>query len=404
MPREKNSTRAPKGQGSVKRRTITRNGKTYTSWRARCYLENPDTNLLELREFNGSTQKEALAKMREAQRQVEEGTYTTRCSQYTLAQWLDDWSKDYLNAVKPRTRESYKSNIENHLKPSPISKVKLTSLTAIQVQKLYNSLKNKKTGEKLSAKTLKNVHGTLHRSLQKAVDLGLIRSNPADKVDLPKVMTPEIRPFDEKDIVRFLKAIEDSEYETIFIITLFLGLREGEACGLTWDEINFKTGQITVKHQLMKIRGSGGRYELVTTKNSKPRTIQPAKSIMSLLVSIKEKQFLAMQENCGIWHNECGFVFTHADGSHFCPQTVYLKFKSFAKLIGRPDARFHDLRHSFAVQSLRNGDDIKTVQDNLGHHTAAFTLQTYAHVTEEMRKDSANRMESFIQLKKLNIG
>ena len=58
---------------------------------------------------------------------------------------------------------------------------------------------------------------------------------------------------------------------------------------------------------------------------------------------------------------------------------------------------FHDLRHSYAVAALRSGDDIKTVQENLGHHTAAFTLDTYAHVTEKMRQESARRMDRFIE-------
>ena len=59
--------------------------------------------------------------------------------------------------------------------------------------------------------------------------------------------------------------------------------------------------------------------------------------------------------------------------------------------------RFHDLRHTYAVTSIHSGDDIKTVQENLGHHTAAFTLDQYGHVTETMRRDSADRMQAFIK-------
>lgn len=65
--------------------------------------------------------------------------------------------------------------------------------------------------------------------------------------------------------------------------------------------------------------------------------------------------------------------------------------------IGFPEARFHDLRHSYAVAAIRSGDDIKTVQGNLGHATASFTLDVYGHVTEEMKQASAERMERFIQ-------
>ena len=74
-----------------------------------------------------------------------------------------------------------------------------------------------------------------------------------------------------------------------------------------------------------------------------------------------------------------------------------MHFKKLTAEAGVPDARFHDLRHSYAVAALRSGDDIKTVQENLGHHTAAFTLDTYAHVTDQMQKESAKRMDSFIE-------
>jgi integrase len=76
--------------------------------------------------------------------------------------------------------------------------------------------------------------------------------------------------------------------------------------------------------------------------------------------------------------------------------TVYKNFKRIVDDLGIPAMRFHDLRHTYAVNALRSGDDVKTVQGNLGHHTAAFTLDTYGHVTEEMRQASADRMQQFI--------
>ena len=72
-------------------------------------------------------------------------------------------------------------------------------------------------------------------------------------------------------------------------------------------------------------------------------------------------------------------------------------FKKLVAVIGRPEARFHDLRHSYAVAAIRAGDDIKTVQGNLGHATADFTLDVYGHVTDQMKQDSAARMEGYIQ-------
>ncbi len=90
-------------------------------------------------------------------------------------------------------------------------------------------------------------------------------------------------------------------------------------------------------------------------------------------------------------------MFTATLGGNLSPQTVYNHYKKLAVEIGAPDSRVHDLRHTFAVLSLQNGDNIKTVQTVLGHATAGFTLDVYGHVSERMRSDSAARMEAYIE-------
>ena len=95
--------------------------------------------------------------------------------------------------------------------------------------------------------------------------------------------------------------------------------------------------------------------------------------------------------------NPEGLVFTNEFGAHLTKPTVYREYKRIVAAIGCPDARFHDLRHSYAVAAIRAGDDIKTVQGNLGHATAAFTLDVYGHVTDQMKRESADRMERFIR-------
>ena len=100
------------------------------------------------------------------------------------------------------------------------------------------------------------------------------------------------------------------------------------------------------------------------------------------------------------WKNEeehkKALVFTNEIGDHLVQKRVYLHFKKIAVEIGAPEARVHDLRHTFAVISLQNGDDVKTVQENLGHSSASFTLDVYGHVSDRMKKESAARMENFI--------
>lgn len=97
------------------------------------------------------------------------------------------------------------------------------------------------------------------------------------------------------------------------------------------------------------------------------------------------------------WQNEWNLCFTYPNGGYIPLQTALKHFKKIAAKIGRPDARFHDLRHTYAVTLLQEGDDIKTVQQNLGHATASFTLDVYGHVSEKMKQESAARMERFIE-------
>ena len=104
-----------------------------------------------------------------------------------------------------------------------------------------------------------------------------------------------------------------------------------------------------------------------------------------------------MRMEAGDAWEEHGLVFTNQTGGYLSYRTVYDCFKRIVRNIGAPATRFHDLRHTFAVASIKSGDDIKTVQENLGHATAAFTLDVYGHVTKQMKQDSAARMEQFIK-------
>lgn len=136
---------------------------------------------------------------------------------------------------------------------------------------------------------------------------------------------------------------------------------------------------------------------MTTVKNDKPRTIMPAKFVMDLLLAQRSKQSRWQLLAGELWQNPHNLVFTNELGGHLYRGTVYKNFKDIACEMGLPNMRFHDLRHSYAVASIRAGDDIKTVQSNLGHHTAAFTLDVYGHATDQMKQESANRMDRFIQ-------
>lgn len=399
--------KAAAGAGTIRKKTVTRKGKQYTYWEARVTTGTDGQGRQVQRSFSGKTQKEVREKMQAAAVEITDGTYITP-SKMTVGEWLDAWSKEYLNSVKPRTVEAYKKNIRVHIKPA-LGAVKLSALSAVDVQKFYNGLirdgytvtrteNGKKVTERktFSPKSVKNIHGTLHKALEKAVALGYIKFNPSNHPDLPRIEKAEIKPLDDDAISSFLTAIKGHRFESVYAVTLFTGLRESEVLGLTWDCIDFERGTILVKQQLQRHEATGGEYVLSTTKNSRWRTIAPAGYVMNLLKDRQREQILDRFKAGSAWDNPMNLVFTDALGKNHSKDTVYNNFKRVAASIGLPEARFHDLRHSYAVAAIRSGDDIKTVQENLGHHTAAFTLDVYGHVTEQMKRESAARMEAYI--------
>jgi integrase len=201
----------------------------------------------------------------------------------------------------------------------------------------------------------------------------------------------------DETIPAFLNAIKGHKYETVYFVDLFTGMRQGEILGLTWDAIDFDRGTILINKQLQKEHKKGGEYRLVSTKRDKVRKITPALAVMQRLRQHRGIQAEMRLRAGTAWDNPHGLVFTHELGGNFAPFTVYSNLKRIVASIGVPEVRFHDLRHSYAVAALQSGDDVKTVQENLGHHTAAFTLDVYGHVTERMKQDSANRMDAFIK-------
>lgn len=413
---QKGGRRGAPGGGSLRKKTVVRNGRPYTYWEGRMTIGfDPGTGRQKQQSFSGKTQKEAREKMQAAQVARNNHEYQEP-SKLTVGEWLETWEREYLNGVKPFTRINYAQHIKNHIRPALGSR-KLQQLSGPEIQGFYNQLLReggkirchdkdgnilKKDGKPiyesapLSAKTVKNIHGVLHKALEKAVKLGYIRTNPADSCELSRVEKKEIRPLDSEDITCFMEAVQDHPFRALFLTTLFTGMRRGEVCGLRWDCVNLEYGTITINKQLQNIPGQPGSYRLVSTKNGKSRTLKASHFVVDLLRQQKAEQEEMKRLVGDLWQDE-GYVFCNAFGEHLSPSTVYHNFKRIANDIGVPDARLHDLRHSYAVASLQAGDDIKTVQSNLGHHTASFTLDVYGHVTAQMQQASADRMDAYIR-------
>lgn len=135
----KSGTRAAHGSGTIRKKTVTRKGQSYTYWEARVTVgRDPGTGRQIQRSFTGQTQREVREKMQAAAVAVNEGTYRDPVK-LTVGEWLDIWVEEYLGSLKPASVTVYKNNVKNHIKPA-MAAVKLAKLQPHTVQRFINGL------------------------------------------------------------------------------------------------------------------------------------------------------------------------------------------------------------------------------------------------------------------------
>jgi integrase len=409
MTNKKKINRSAQGGGTIRKRT-DREG-----WEGRYTIgRDPGTGKQIQKSVYGKTQAEVRKKLAQIVTDIDNDVYTEP-AKLTVGGWLDIWLKDYIGNVKPPTRRSYVDNVNNHIKPA-LGAVPLRKLSAHMVQGFYNDLleggrimQKGQTKEKpagLSPKTVKNIHGALHRALNQAVLLGYIKANPTDATVLPRIEKKEMLVLQGEEVPAFMKAAESHYHGILFTVTLFTGLRRGEVLGIEWNRVDFANGTIFINKQLQREEredGTTGDLVLVPLKNDRVRTLTPPSTVFALLERQRRRQNEKKLKAGALW-GDSGLVFTNELGGPLDADAVYDSYKRFLEANGLPDIRLHDLRHTAATLMLQNGVSIKTVQETLGHATAAFTLDVYGHVTEQMKREAADKMEGYIQSLKNKTG
>lgn len=323
----------------------------------------------------GKTKKEVRLKVNDLIAEIENGEWIAK-DNTTVGAWFKEWVDVYLVNLKPSTVKTYQMHVKNHIIPH-FGNRKLQSLEHAEVQKFIN-LKS----EKLSAKTVKNIHLVLHKGLSDALKNRLIKHNPADNISLPKVKKREMLTIPEDKIGLFIDtAYSMSEYGDMLEFALQTGLRESELIGLTFDRYDSKTGKLTIDRQIYF-----NTDEFILPKHDVIREI-----------SLNEKCREIIENRKVYGKKDTDFIFSTVDGRHVPHQTLYGHFKRIAQIIGIPELRIHDLRHTYATLAHKSGMLPKTLQMNLGHATVAFTLQMYVHDTEDMQKKSSDNLGNLFE-------
>ena len=362
-------------------------------YEARCVTGiDPLTGKAKYKYIYGKTSDECARKLRAAVAAVDAGTYIEP-KRMKLSEWLDIWLEDYCGAIKPGTLKCYTDDVRNHIAPA-LGTIRLCELQPHDVQRFINNLQ--RGAKSLSPKTIKNIHGVLCKALSEACRVKYIPSNPASGCVLPKVIREELHPFESDEIRAFMQAMQGSPSEALFFFALKTGMRLSEILGLRWSRVDFQKNTIKVDAQLLVKRGKNTARELGTPKNGKPRSFIAANAVMECLRSVKKQQNEWRLRAGQAWDNPLDLVFTNEIGQAIPHATVEHRFTRILQAVGIENHRFHDLRHTFTVESIRAGVDVKTLSSMLGHSSVSFTLDVYAHATTEMQVDAAEKLQALI--------
>ena len=374
--------RRPSGDGMVRQKP---NG----DWEGRIVVGHKKNGDPIFRYATDKNQKDFLQKFNQLKEEYR-GVELTEDSNMTVSEWLNKWLTEYLpGTIRPQTVERHRRIVNTYIRPH-IGKKKLAFLSTNEVQRMY--VKLKKTGRikehpvyghELADNTIIDIHATLHRAMEIAVNNHLIPKNPTKKTKRPKKKKKDLRVLNNAELDILMQAIDsDEEWGDFFYLELTTGLRRGEICGLRWRDFDEKEGIIRIKTSISLLKG-GEIYE------GEPKTDESKRKI--LLPKITADR-LRNRKRTSEW------IFPNLLNPKLpiAPPVAYRKAKSFLSKLNLPNISFHDLRHTFATHALATGVDAITLSTILGHTNASFTVDTYTHVTGDMQKRASEIVGSFL--------
>ncbi|OUN18720.1 site-specific integrase [Pseudoflavonifractor sp. An85] len=368
------------GEGSIRKRKDGRWEGRYTAG------HDPETGKAIYKNVLGRSQAEVKEKLKQAIGEIQ-ALDITKAGKYTVGEWMEVWFQDYAKIkVRPSSHQTYQGYIHNHIRPN-IGEIPLEKLTSLDLQKFYKKLlttgrvdrlEAKGQPKGLSAKTVRNIHQILSSALKLAQEQRLILTNPAEGCALPRVEHQEMKTLTTVQLASFFQEARESGVFELYYLELATGLRRGELLGLKWEDVDLERGDLRVRRQVSRINGEVVEAPL-KTKNAY-RTLPLAEDTVSVLKEQRKKV------------GNSPWVFPSPNGGPISPDSVLHMLHRVLKRAGLPKVRFHDLRHTFATLALQNGVDVKTVSGMLGHFSAGFTLDTYAHITSAAQRQAVQTM------------
>ena len=329
------------------------------------------------------------AKAKEKVEKLPVNGYTPKRVKLSVAGFLTQWLESEHRAhIAHTTYLRYLGLLTNHIAPK-LGKYSLQELNP----SLVNWLLQEMSKEGLSPRSLQQTRSFLSVGMKSAEDKGLITNNPIEKVRNPKYRPQEISPLSLEEVRRLLKTYEGTYMGARLHIALVCGLRQGEALGLRWEDVDLENGLLHVRVQIQTISGSKSFTTLKTQRSR--RTIALTQETIRALG--RQKEIVeGMKSVAGEGWQEWRLVFPTAIGTPLVVKTDYTQWQKALQLCGIAPKRLHDARHTAATLMYSSGVGIEAISRSLGHSTSAITSRLYVHSAEEPLRSAANLLQSVL--------
>lgn len=323
--------------------------------------------------------KLAQAKLEEIRKQFQEETNSDHIDneEILFIDYMKKWLKMIKASVEETTYNGYKGVVNGRMTDYFQNKnITLQNIKPKHIQDFYQYLLD----EGLSGNTVKHYHANIRKALQHAMKIDIILSNPADKVDLPKIEEYKPKFYTSDEVKTLLNEVIGTKLEIPVMIDCFYGFRRSEVIGLKWSAIDFEKNTITINHTITQSNGKLIIRDKTKTRSSK-RSLPLEPIVKSFLLELKEKQE-KNKELCGDSYNQEYLEYICVDncGNLIRPDYVTETFLKLLKKKKLKIIRFHDLRHTCASILLKNGANMKEIQAWLGHSNYNTTANLYAHL------------------------
>lgn len=378
-------------------------------WHGRVTVGRKDDGSEDRRHVMSKSKATVVAKVRALERLRDEARVPKAGRAWTVEKWLLHWLEEIARPnIRDSSYQAYRTAIIKHLLPV-LGNLRLDRLEPEHIETVHRRM----TDAGARPATVHQVHRTLRTALGEAEWRAHLGRNPATLVRPPRLQPEPVEPFTLEEVQRVLAAAQERRNGARWAIALALGLRQGEALALRWEDIDLEANSLRVRATRLRpvyehgCDGDCGRTAGycperrqtngvvgVTKSAAGNRVVGLPDELVALLKDHRREQLEERIRAGSLWQ-EGGWVFTTLLGRPIAPNSDYHEWRALLGRAGVRHARLHDARHTAATVLLVLGVPERTVMSIMGWSSTSMAAR-YQHVTDPIRREVANRVGSLL--------